>query len=281
MIIKVIGHLDRKYIEKTVSKTIRLIKTPRNLHIYFLENVNLCYSLKLPRNILNRFKNVCRNKISFSFKYKEREMIIIYMDKVLAKNEESLIGLLLHEISHINQINKGVYSRVFEDFEKVREKNHNLFLKLKYDKKDLEWLFNDISTIAVLTLKDIYANNELIKNKLTRYLIAYYKIELERKTCPRPDFFGNLKEAAKYDLDLVRLIFEFELSLISVILPLYKTKKAKELIRYISKCYEVNITAVSKKCHELIILYFKDFRKKSFNEEFFNAVFKKVYDVLK
>ena len=281
MNIKVIGHLDKNYIENTLNKTKRLIKIPRNLHIYFLENINLCYSIKLPRNIQKRLKIVSLHKISFSFKYKNRGMIIIYMDKVLAKKEDSLIGLLLHEISHINQINKGVYKKVLEDFENIMGRNHQLFMKLKYEKRDLEWLFNDISTISILTLKDIYANNELVKNKLTKYLITYYKLEFDRKICPRPVFYGDLKKSAQYDLDLIRLVFEFELSLISVILPLYKTKRAHELVRYLSKCYESNINKVSKKCHELIILYFRDFKKKNFNKEFFNAVFRKVYSVLK
>ena len=281
MNIKVIGHLDKNYIENTLNKTKRLIKIPRNLHIYFLENINLCYSIKLPRNIQKRLKIVCLHKISFSFKYKNRGVIIIYMDKVLAKKEDSLIGLLLHEISHINQINKGVYKKVLEDFENIMGRNHQLFMKLKYEKRDLEWLFNDISTISILTLKDIYANNELVKNKLTKYLITYYKLEFDRKICPRPVFYGDLKKSAQYDLDLIRLVFEFELSLISVILPLYKTKRAHELVRYLSKCYESNINKVSKKCHELIILYFRDFKKKNFNKEFFNAVFRKVYSVLK
>lgn len=281
MIIKTIGHLDKAYVEKAVNKAKKFIKTPKNLHIYFLESINLCYSIKLPRNIQDNFKSACAHKISFSFKIKDREMIIIYMDKRLAKNEDSLVGLLLHEISHINQINKGTYKKIYEDYEKVENKNFNLFEKLNYDKKELTWLFHDISTISILTLKDIYANNELIKNKLTKYLIAYYKMEFDRKICPRPFFYGDLKKTAQYDLDLVRLVFEFELSLISVILPLYKTKQAHQLVRYLSKCYEININAVSKKCHELIILYFRDFKKKDFNQEFFNAVFRKVYGVLK
>jgi hypothetical protein len=188
---------------------------------------------------------------------------------------------LLHEISHINQINSGVYKKIYEDFENVRKRNYDLCMKLKYNEKNLKWLFNDISTISILTLKDIYANNELIRKKLTKYLLAYYKIEFERKICPRPVFYGDLKKTAQYDLDLVRLVFEFELSLISVILPLYKNKQARELVRYLSRCYEVNVNAVSKKCHELIILYFRDFKKKDFNEEFFNAVFRKVYYLLK
>jgi hypothetical protein len=281
MNIKVIGHLDKKYIEKAVNKAKKLIKIPKTLHIYFLEKINLCYQIKLPRNIHDRFKVACAHKTSFSFKIRDREMIIIYMDKDLAKNPDSLIGLLLHEISHINQINSGVYKKIYEDFENVRKRNYDLFMKLKYNEKNLKWLFNDISTISILTLKDIYANNELIRKKLTKYLLAYYKIEFERKICPRPVFYGDLKKTAQYDLDLVRLVFEFELSLISVILPLYKTKQARELVRYLSRCYEVNVNAVSKKCHELIILYFRDFKKKDFNEEFFNAVFRKVYYLLK
>lgn len=281
MIVKTIGNLDKHYIEKAVTKVKKLIKVPKDLHIYFLENINLCYSIKLPRNIQDRFKIACSHKISFSFKFKNKEMIIIYMDKTLVKNNESLVGLLLHEISHINQINRGIYEKVYQDYEKIRKRNYDLLLKLNYDKKDLIWLFQDISAIAILTLKDIYANNELIRKKLTKYLLAYYKLEFNRKICPRPVFYGDLKKTAKYDLDAIRLVFEFELSLISVILPLYKIKKAHELVKYLSKCYEININNVSKKCHELINLYYRDFKKEKFNQEFLNSIFMKVYNLLR
>jgi predicted ATPase len=106
-------------------------------------------------------------------------------------------------------------------------------------------------------------------------------LEFERKTRPKPIFYGDLKKTAKYDLDAIRLVFEFELSLISVILPLYRIKKAQELVKYISKCYEININHVSEKCHELINLYDKDFKEESFNREFLNAFFMKVYYLLK
>ena len=154
-------------------------------------------------------------------------------------------------------------------------------MKLRYDKKDLVWLFHDLSVISILTLKDIYANNELINKKLTKYLLSYYKLEFERKTCPKPIFYGDLKKTAKYDLDAIRLVFEFELSLISVILPLYRIKKAHELVKHISKCYEIKINYVSEKCHELINLYDKDFKEENFNREFLNAFFMKVYYLLK
>ena len=90
MILKIIGNLDKPLIEKAVKKTSSLIKTPKNLHIYVLENLNMCYSIKLPRNIQDKFKTACSHKVSFSFKFKNKEMILVYMDKMLVNNQDGL-----------------------------------------------------------------------------------------------------------------------------------------------------------------------------------------------
>ena len=113
------------------------------------------------------------------------------------------------------------------------------------------------------------------------YLIEYYLSEFDRKVCPKPIFYKNLKENLKKDINVINLVFDFELSLLSIILPLYKIKKARKLIKYIESCYETNIKDISSRCHELINLYFTNFNKKDFSKEFLNMVFLKVYYLLK
>ena len=238
----------------------------------------MCRYIKLPRNILEQFRLNCDHKISFSIKFKKRKFIIIYLDKALTKNLDALIGLLLHEVSHLIQIDKGIYKNLLK--KNVQKRNFNFINKIKkYGKPELNRLFNDLSLIISLTLKDIYANNYLIKKNLTKYLISFYKSEFSRKICPRPFFYDNLN-VDKKNLEIITKVFEFELSLLSVILPLYQTKNAQNLINFIERCYEINIQQVSEKCHDLIRLYFASFGKKEFNEEFVNLVFMKVYRIL-
>lgn len=280
MFTQILDNLDKKTIDSAVDKTSKLIKIPSNLYLYFLENIDLCYSIKLPRNIQKKFKLSCSHKSSFSFKFKKRKLIVIYADKQIMQNSDALIGLLLHEISHINQMDKGTYKQIYDGYNKSYLHNLKLFNSLKYDKKEIKQLFYDISLISILTLKDIYANTSLIDKKLTKYLIAYYKVEFSKKICPKPIFYKKLK-IAKDDLSVIKTVFEFELSLLSVILPLYETKSAEKIVKIIESCYEINIQDISEKCHCLITLYFADFKKKNFNEEFIKLVFLKVYSILK
>ena len=280
MFTQILGNLDKKVIDTALNKTSKLIKIPSNIYFYFLENIDLCYSIKLPRNIQNKFKLSCSHKSSFSFIFKKRKLIVIYADKQIIQNPDSLIGLLLHEISHIIQMDKKVYNQIYDGYNKTYTKNLKLFNSLKYNKDELKKLFYDISLLSILTLKDIYANTYLVDKKLTKYLLAYYKTEFDKKICPKPFFYKKIK-IAKNDLHVIKTVFEFELSLLSVILPLYETKSAQHIIKIIERCYEVNIQDISEKCHCLIRLYFADFKKKNFNEEFIQLVFSKVYKILK
>jgi len=280
MFTQILGNLDKQSIDSVIDKTNKLIKIPSNLYLYFLENIDLCYSIKLPRNIQKKFKLSCSHKNSFSFKFKNRKLIVIYVDKQIMQNQDALIGLLLHEISHIDQMDKKVYKQIYDGYNSSYTYNLKLFNSLKYNKDEIKKLFYDISLISILTLKDIYANKSLIDQKLTKYLLAHYKVEFNKKICPKPIFYKNLK-IVKNDLNIVKTIFEFELSLLSVILPLYETKSAEKIVNIIESCYEVNIQTISEKCHCLITLYFADFKKKNFNEKFINLIFLKVYNLLK
>lgn len=277
MVIKILGNLDQNYINNIIKKTKKIIRIPGEITFYFLENLNLCFSIKLPKNLQNRFKLECNQKVSFSVKYKSKKVIVVYVTKDLQANQNALIGLLLHEISHIKQIDNKIYNNIYSAYNEVYDKNLKLILGLNYDKTRLKQLFEDISVITTSTLKDIYANNFLIKKRLDFYLLKYYFLQFNNKVCPKPIFYKNLKN----DINSLNLVFDFELSLLSIILPLYKTKKARILVKHIESCYEINIKEISSRCHELINLYFSSFNKKDFNKDFYNLVFLKVYYLLK
>ena len=84
-------------------------------------------------------------------------------NKYLLKNKKALTGLLIHEIIHLKQheSNKKIESA-------FNKKNYVKKLKkLKYNKKDIELLYNKIKDTSILLLKDLYSNNEIIKLKFT------------------------------------------------------------------------------------------------------------------
>lgn len=281
MIIKVFGNLNKKYVDNAVKKAGKLIPVPKDLTIYFLESLNFCSFINLPRSIQNKVRQRCRTKISFSFIFKKRKIVVIHLEKNLEKNQDSLVGLLLHEIAHINQMEKGVYDKIYNDYYKVSQKNLTKIKKLKYNKKDLVNLFHSISITSVSALKDIYANNYLIEKGLVNHLLSYYKLEFNKKVCPRPFFYKNIKETAKKDMSVVKDVVDFQLAILSATLPVYRTRKAKELVKFIESCYQINIQEVSKRMHELVDLYFKYFKNKNFNRMFFDCVFYEVCKLLK
>jgi len=281
MLIKIFGKTDEDYINKVLKTASKLINIPKDVEIYFIDDLDFCSCIILSKAMQNQIRQNCKIKTSFSFIFKKRKLIAIYLEKNLQKDKKSLVGLLLHETAHINQMQKGVYRKILNDYSKVSEKNLKLIRKLKYDKKGLTNLFYRISTTAILTLKDIYANNFLISNGLVNYLLYYYKLQFNRRICPKPFFYKLLKQAAKKDMSIVSDVIDFQLAILSATLPLYRTKKAEEFIRFIEKCYQVNIQEISSKCEELITLYFNEFNKKGFNEKFFNLLFLKVYNLLK
>jgi hypothetical protein len=279
--IKVFGKVNKKYVNNAVKKACKLIPVPKDLAIYFLEALNFCSFIRLPRTMQNKVKQKCLANISFSYIFKKKKIVVIHLEKNLKKNKDSLVGLLIHEIAHINQMEKGIYEKIYSDYYKGSEKNLIKIKKLKYNKKDLANLFHSISITSVSALKDIYANNYLIEKSLANHLISYYKMEFNRKVCPKPFFYKNLKEAARKDMSIVKDVFDFQLAILSATLPIHRTRKAKELVKFIEKCYSINIQEVSERMHELVDLYFEYFKNKDFNKMFFDCVFKEVYKLLR
>ena len=268
----------KDYIANTIGETSRLIKFPKNLKIYIIKDKKYCslISKTLPKEIQKHFLSSCLQKVTFSYNYKDIKLIVVVVtesNKYLLKNKKALIGLLMHEIIHLKQheFNKKIESA-------FNKKNYVKKLKkLKYNKKDIELLYNKIKDTSILLLKDLHSNNEIIKLKLENYLLSYYYGQFKTKRiCPQPLFYEDIRG----NVNLVSNAIEFELVLLSIILPFYTTKHAKKLIRYLSKCYETNIKEITDKCHDLVSLYLNEFGKKDFDAKFFDGIFNKVYMLL-
>lgn len=278
MQVKIIN-LNDKYINLTIKKTEELIEIPSNLVIYFVKgNV---FIKSLPKKV-NEY--ILKGK-SFSYNTKKVSIIFIQFNKrgYLLKNNKALIGLVLHEIMHVNQRNKGLDEQLKNSYRKHYLSKLKLLKKLDYNINKLNNLFLSVGETSVLLSKELHTNTELIKNGLSEYLLQYYKEEFPRtKKCPKPVFYDKFKREAMKDIDIVKDVFEFEFSLLSFILPFRKlaVKNAKSLINHIHQCYEINIDEIARKCKEITFTYNKDFEKKNFQKEFFEGVFFKVYDLL-
>ncbi len=283
------GDLDHKLIRRALNKVNKFIKVPKNIEIYFLDDIDYCNNIlsTIHKHARASFKQICLvERSSFSYNHKDRNLIVIHIDKKtgILKNEKALVGLILHEIMHSVQVYKGEYKQIYVAFEEIFNKNKRLLNKLKYSRNKIKNLFNKVGYTSILLLKDLFSNSELIEKGYGHYLLEYYKNELRgKKTCPRPVFYDKFKEAAMKDPEIIAIAFEFEFSLLSILLPFqrYKTKDSLLLIKHINNCYELNIKEIARKCHELIYLYLNYFEpNKEFSKKFLNAIFNKVYMLL-
>lgn len=271
----VLGDLDEEYFKKVLKKVKTLIKIPKSLKIYIIADVKHCNLIPVP----SQGKEACRKGISFAYSNEKRSLVVVFYKKDLGT--KGLIGLMLHEIMHIIQ-GKKLSKRLKKAFEKDYTKHFILLKALPYSEAKTKKLFRRIGRITMLLLKDLYANTELIERGLDNYLMEYFSKDLIKKPCPKPVFYEKFKRAAKKDMEIIITAFEFEFSLLSVILPFKKLKsrEADKLIRYIGRHYELNIKDLARKCHELVDTYLNDFGRPNFDERFFREVFYKVFDLL-
>lgn len=289
MKIEVKGNLPEDYLKATVKKLKRLVRLPKQLEIYFLASES--DGREIVRSIHKHARKTMRyvllkERNSFAYNHKGRKIIVIPINhrRFLLKSQDALLGLLLHEVMHIKQQDKGMYKVIKKSFEATFIKNQKLLIKLKYPRPKLKSLFEGVGSTSILLLKDLFVNTEVIASGRAKYLLDYYRADLiGKKTCPQPVFYEKFKEAAKRDLDVITIAFEFEFALLSMILPFqkYSSKKAKDLMFHINHCYEMNVQDIARKCHELIYLYLNEFSyDEKFARRFFSAVFSKVYLLL-
>jgi len=279
-----ISNIDKDYINSAISKVSQLINIPFDVHIYFVNGNYSNLIQSLPINIKKDIMQLS-NKISFSYSLKDKHYIFIQVKnrKYLLKNKKALIGLLLHEIFHTIQRKKGLDKKLKSSYKRFYLSKFSKLNKLDYDKRPLRDLFYVLGENSILLAKELYTNTEIIKKGLEDYLIEYYKEEFSNiKICPKPVFYDKFKKAAKKDMNIIRIAFEFEFALLSIILPLKKirTKKARHLEKHIHSCFEINIEEISRKCREITFTYFENFHRKNFQKEFFEQVFFKIYNLL-
>ncbi len=252
-------------------------------------------TIDLPSKEINGLKEFFKHpfQTSFSYGFKNKEFVFIRVEKsspiLETKNKEAFSGLIIHEILHSVQRQRGMEIRL----------NNSLVFSLDFFtelaslippgvfKKDNMIIFlKEISQISLFALKDIYVNIEMMKRGMESPLLKFYKIELgfyESNKISPPHFDTPFEkgEIRIQDLNEFGRAFNFTISLIPVWLPSIilgeesvDYDSSRELKHFIFDKYYVNPSLITREMWQLENIFLTSFSfSKSFHVKWFGAIF--------
>ncbi|MBI4738545.1 hypothetical protein HY772_03130 [Candidatus Woesearchaeota archaeon] len=282
-----VGKVDRAQIMKAITVASKLIKSPRRLEIYAVESPQKFDLVlrRLPRATQNLVKHsFSLKKISFSTQVMGRNIIIIVLHRAALKDPDAMVGLLLHEMTHIVQQYQGLadgINRALQEafISKVARLRHP-----RFSTDELVKAFVELGLVSTLLLKDLYATTELIDRGYENYVIAHYRSRFsDKKLCPAPINPRILHRLVRRDLRMLVSVARFEAYVAAVLLPLRRTdaKNARNLRAFIEDCYSTQVNECEKHCLPLIKLYTKEFsHSAAFCKKFFNIMFARFVKML-
>ena len=260
---------NKNYFYSVIKDIGKKIDIPKDVVFYIVNKKSDCEPIirSLPEKSKKDFIDICSKNISFSYSHKNIKYVIIDIknEDYLLYDKDALQGLILHELMHI-KISKKLEKKINLDLKRVLFRNIN---KLKIREKD----FNNVIRImnyARLLLKELYANENLIKKKFGDYLLKYYYQQFSKKRDSRFLFDKSLKRNKNF----IENILMFELSLLSIIWPLKKFKPYNYdlLLKNIERNYSIKLRNIENSFLKLKNLYFNRFNGKNFNILFFEEV---------
>lgn len=230
---------------------------------------------------------------SFSWGFDDREFVFIRLEEKTKlfnkKNRSGLRGLIIHEVLHGVQRQRGLEIRLRDSLDFTLD----FFTQLaeiipseEYDReKTLEFL-KKISQVALFALKDIFVNVEMIKRGLTSPLIIFYKDQLgfdEKLNITPPHFeteFDKGKIRVK-ELDSFADAFTYTLALIPVWLPfmVLETESkdyeiTRKLKRFIFDNYYLNPSLITREMWHFENIFLTSFSfAMSFHRKWYGAIF--------
>ncbi|MFW9780010.1 MAG: hypothetical protein ACFFE8_14245 [Candidatus Heimdallarchaeota archaeon] len=230
---------------------------------------------------------------SFSYGYKEKEFVFVRLEEssrlLKAKNRSSFRGLLLHEILHSIQRQRGM---------EIRLRNSlvfslDFFTQLagivppgSFEKEEIITFLKAISQFALYALKDIYVNVEMMKRGggLGKALIDFYKADLHFGTSiDIPEFDTSFQKGRVTikDLESFTKAFNLLLSLIPSWLPQMVLNpssrdysSARELKHFIFENYYSTLTLITRELYHIENIFLSSFSySRGFHLKWFGAVF--------
>ncbi|MHA1941626.1 MAG: hypothetical protein ACW97P_07855 [Candidatus Hodarchaeales archaeon] len=230
---------------------------------------------------------------SFSWGFDDREFVFIRLEENTKlfhkKNRPGLRGLIIHEVLHGVQRQRGLEIRLRDSLDFTLD----FFTQLaevippeEYDRAQIISFLKRISQIALFVLKDIFVNVELIKRELGSLLIIFYKDELgyDEKLDITPPHFETEFDKGKIrikDLDSFAEAFTYTISLIPVWLPfmvLETESKDYEITRklkhFIFEKYYTNPSLITREMWHLENSFLTGFSfSMSFHRKWYGAIF--------
>lgn len=289
MHLTLLGEFDQLYFLRILKRIQRVLPVSRDVHLYILDDKTNCKTIiqRLPPSEKAPFKNICKSdKVSFSYQHNKQRLVVITItgtNTYLLQDQQALLGLLIHELLHLEQMRKGTYKLLQQSYRKV----FSLYTKLltHLHQKHLLPVLDAIGQNALLLLKDLYTNGAVIKRGFSHELLHYYEREFSlKKVCPRPVFYDKLRREAHKDPKVLQVVFAFEFALLSMILPFkkYKERHAKALLQHLAKCYNLNMRETLRKCGPFIDYYLDHYTKptRDFQEKYFHLIFTKILELL-
>ena len=187
----------------------------------------------LPSEEIEELKNFFQAtfQTSFSYGYEDKEFVFIQLDQAspLLNKEyhNGLLGLILHEILHSIQRQRGLEVRLNNSLVFSLDFFSNLASLLPpgaFKQEEMIDFLKNISQMALFALKDIFVNVEMMKRGFGYQLLEFYRIELRFSEANylSPPVFDVPFEKGKIkiqNLNEFARAFNFTIALIPVWLP--------------------------------------------------------------
>ncbi|MFX1512743.1 MAG: hypothetical protein ACFFCQ_09170 [Promethearchaeota archaeon] len=228
--------------------------------------------LDLPEEKINDLRGFFADsfRTSFSWGFEEQEFVFIQLEKtsplLLTENQSGLRGLILHEILHSVQRQRGFDVGLRNSLVLTLDLFEQLAAMVPaelFDKNELINFLKEISRMAFLAMKDIYVNYEMIKRGYGDLLLDYYEAslgfeEFSSITPPKFETYSLIKKGKK-DLIEVTQAFGYTISLLPTWLPfmtldadskLYET--SRKLKSFVFRHYHPTDSVLT---NEIVILF--------------------------
>ncbi len=272
---------DMTIIFSDIQKTTELKKYLKNLEI---PEENL-------KDILQFFDRPFQS--SFSWGFQDKEFVFIRLEETtklfLKKNRKGLTGLIIHEVLHGVQRQRGLEIRLHDSL----DFSLDFFTQLaevippeKYNRTQIISFLKQISQLALFALKDIFVNVELIKRGMAEWLIIFYRDELgfgENLEIKPPQYETEFEKGVikVKDLDSFATAFTYTLSLIPIWLPFMVLETdskdyepSRELKHLIFDKYYVNPSFITREMWHIENIFLASFSfSKSFHRKWYGAIF--------
>ncbi len=253
--------------------------------IYFKE-----IEKRIPKKLRKEFKEVYfEDPTSMSITSGKFDLIIISIssttEKYLRTNSKALQGVMSHELMHVVQRRQGLDRKIRSDAIRAYKEFAPRVKKLyeDMDKSHVDQIFAEVGRQANFVLKDIYANDAIIKLGLGDGILAdysnYYAIKGKVLSSVGYVKTGHKKIQKKIGKDIYSSV-NYMLGLMPVIVPFErwylkdKNRATKAILTYISSNYERRMKHLSNEMTPVINYSIKNLRDTStFRKNYFKKIF--------